>query len=387
MIVSVPSAQAAVPKSASVFLMTNPMKVLLVSDSFKGTWTSEEICRMAREAAPDLPGTEIVTVPVADGGEGTVRAFVEATGAEPVMVNVTGPCPDTGISATYAVKGRTAVIEMASTCGLALLESLEMVKDPFRTTTYGTGEIILDAVKRGCDNILLGLGGSSTNDGGCGCAAALGVRFYDKNGSAFIPVGGTLKDIEHIDTEYINKGLKNITLTLMCDVDNPTVGERGAAFVFAPQKGASAEELAALDNGLVNLCSVIRKDLNKKIDDLPGGGAAGGMGAGCTALLNGRIVSGIDAVLDTVDFENILSDADLLITGEGKLDSQSLSGKAVSGIARRAGSKPLVAIVGASEITEEEAAELGLREIVETGYDGDYKKIFTDTVKKYLFSD
>ena len=170
----------------------------------------------------------------------------------------------------------------------------------------------------------------------------------------------------------------------MCDVDNPTVGERGAAFVFATQKGASAEKLTELDEGLVNLCDVIERDLHKRVDSLPGGGAAGGMGAGCVALLNGRIVSGIDAVLDAVDFESLLADTDLVITGEGRLDSQSLSGKTIAGVSRRIGNKTLIAIVGASEISVEEAAELRLSEIIETGYDGDYKQIFTDTVKKYM---
>ncbi|MCR4594657.1 MAG: glycerate kinase [Clostridiales bacterium] len=360
------------------------MKVLLVSDSFKGTLTSETICKMAYEAVADLPGAKLTAIPVADGGEGTVSAFIEAIGAEPVTIRVNGPYPDTSVSATYAIKGNTAVIEMASTCGLALLESLGMEKDPFKTTTYGTGELIVDAVKRGCDRVLLGLGGSSTNDGGCGCAAALGIRFYDKSNNTFVPVGGTLKNITHVNTSYINESFHNVTLTLMCDVDNPTVGERGAAFVFASQKGASAEKLIELDEGLVNLCDVIEHDLHKRVDNLLGGGAAGGMGAGCVALLNGRIVSGIDAVLDAVDFESLLADTDLIITGEGRLDTQSLSGKTIAGVSRRIGNKTLIAIVGASEISVEEAAELRLSEIIETGYDGDYKQVFTDTVKRYL---
>lgn len=360
------------------------MKVLVVSDSFKGTWTSEEICRMAREAAADLPGVEVVTIPVADGGEGTVRAFIEATGAEPVTVDVTGPYSDTTVSATYAVKGYTAVIEMASTCGLTLLEQIGREKDPFKTTTYGTGELILDALERGCINILLGLGGSSTNDGGCGCAAALDTRFYDKDNVEFIPVGGTLKNIARIDTTYTEAAFHEVTLTVMCDVDNPTVGAEGAAFVFAPQKGAHADRLFQLDNGLSNLCSVIEHDLHKKVDDLPGGGAAGGMGAGCVAFFDGRIVSGIDAVLDAVDFESLVADADLVVTGEGRLDSQSLAGKAVAGISRRVGGKPLVAIVGSADLSDAERAALGLASVVETGYDGDYIQIFRDTIKGYM---
>ena len=360
------------------------MKVLFVSDSFKGTWTSEELCKMAEEAVAGMPEVELAAIPVADGGEGTVQSFIKATGAEPVTVEVTGPYSDTTVSATYARKGYTAVIEMASTCGLALLESMGREKNPFKTTTYGTGELILDALESGCINILLGLGGSSTNDGGCGCAAALDTRFYDKDGTEFIPVGGTLKNIARIDTTYTEAAFHEVTLTVMCDVDNPTVGAEGAAFVFAPQKGAPADRLFQLDDGLSNMCKVISHDLKKEVADLPGGGAAGGMGAGCVAFFDGRIVSGIDAVLDAVEFDDLVADADLIITGEGRLDSQSLAGKAVAGIARRVGGKPLVAIVGKSDLSDSERASLGLAAVFETGYDGDYRQIFRDAIKMYM---
>ncbi|MCQ2461505.1 MAG: glycerate kinase [Clostridia bacterium] len=345
------------------------MKVLLVSDSFKGTLKSEEICEIAKETVAEMPDVELRAIPIADGGEGTVDCFARVTGAELVTVPVTGPFSDTTVDATYAVKGYTAVIEMASTCGLPLVEKLGRERDPFKTTTYGTGELILDALDRGCVNILLGLGGSSTNDGGCGCAAALDTRFYDKNGEEFIPVGGTLKNIARIDTTYTQAAFHEVTLTAMCDVDNPTVGNEGAAFVFAPQKGAPEELLFQLDNGLKNLCDVIEKDLSLKLHDMPSGGAAGGMGAGCVAFFDGKIVSGIEAILDAVGFDDLAADADLIITGEGKLDSQSLGGKVISGIAKRAGDTPLVAIVGKNRTTAEEQASLCLRKVYETSDD------------------
>lgn len=372
------------------------MKVLLVSDSFKGTLKSEEICELGAEVVKEFPDVTLSAIPVADGGEGTVESFARATGAELVTIPVTGPFSDTTVEATYAVKGYTAVIEMASTCGLPIVEKLGREKDPFKTTTYGTGELILDALERGCVNILLGLGGSSTNDGGCGCAAALDTRFYDKNGVEFIPVGGTLKNIAHIDTTYTKAAFHEVTLTLMCDVDNPTVGNEGAAFVFAPQKGAAADRLFQLDNGLKNLCDVIEKDLAHKVHDLPGGGAAGGMGAGCVAFFDGHIVSGIEAVLDAVEFDDLVKDADLVITGEGKLDSQSLSGKVISGVAKRVGDKPLVAIVGKNIADDSELSALRLRSVYQTGDDSlsivelsktakeDYKNTFRECLKREL---
>lgn len=359
------------------------MKVILVSDSFKGTLKSEEICEIAKETVAEMSDVELTAIPVADGGEGTVDCFARVTGAELITVPVTGPFSDTTVEATYAIKDYTAVIEMASTCGLPLVDKLGRERDPFKTTTYGTGELILDALDRGCVNILLGLGGSSTNDGGCGCAAALDTRFYDKNGDEFVPVGGTLKNITRIDTTYTQAALHEVTLTVMCDVDNPTIGVEGAAFVFAPQKGAPEELLFKLDDGLKNLCDVIEKCLSLKVAEMPGGGAAGGMGAGCVAFLNGKIVSGIEAVLDAVGFDSIAADADLIITGEGKLDSQSLGGKVVSGVAKRAGDTPLVAIVGKNRVTDSEFNALGLRAVYETSDDRSITEIAATAREDY----
>ena len=371
------------------------MKVLVISDSFKGTMTSREICDIARSATRDMD-VDLVTIPVADGGEGTVESFVEAIGAEPVTVEVTGPYSDTTVKATYARAGYTAVIEAAQACGLPLLEKLGREKDPFRTTTYGVGELVLDALENGCINILLGLGGTSTNDGGCGLAAALDTRFYNKDGEEFIPVGGTLKNIARIDTTYTDAAFHEVSLTAMCDVDNPTVGAEGAAFVFAPQKGAPADRLFQLDDGLKNLCDIIAKDLSVKVADLPGGGAAGGMGAGCVAFFDGKLVSGIDAVLDAVNFDDLIKDVDLIITGEGHLDSQSMGGKAISGIVKRADNVPVVAIVGSNDCTKAEVATLGLTAVYETGDDvtpldvllarakEDWRRVFINVINNYI---
>ena len=334
-------------------------KIIVISDSFKGTLSSQEICDIARESVPRIfPGCEVVAIPVADGGEGTVGCFIEAIGAEPVTVEVSGPWKER-VKAVYARKGNCAIVEMSSAAGLPMVGER---KDPSKTTTYGVGEIIRHAVEHGCTEILLGLGGSCTNDGGCGCAAALGTKFYDAAGNAIGPVGGTLGQIARIDNAEAEKRLAGVKLTLMSDVDNPLCGVRGAAAVFGPQKGADAEMVERLDAGLAHLASVIERDLGKSVREMPGAGAAGGMGAGCVAFLHAELRSGIEAVLDMVDFDAKLQGADLVITGEGRIDSQSVHGKVISGIASRTKPRgvPLVAIVGSIAPDAAEAYDLGV---------------------------
>ena len=337
-------------------------KVIVISDSFKGTLSSQEICEIARESIPAIiPGCEAVTIPVADGGEGTVSCFIEAIGAEAVFHSVSGPYGEKA-GAVYARKGKRAVIEMASAAGLPMAGDR---LDPSSTTTFGVGELIRHAVENGCTEILLGLGGSCTNDGGCGCAAALGTKFYDAEGRVFVPVGGTLDKIERIDNAEAEALLSGVTLTLMSDVDNPLCGERGAARVFGPQKGADAAMVERLDANLAKLAEAAERCLGRRVAELPGAGAAGGMGAGCMAFLNARMRSGIEAVLDMVDFDARLSGAALVITGEGRIDSQSVHGKVISGIAKRTKAKgvPLVAIVGCVGDGAEEAYDLGVTAI------------------------
>ena len=320
-------------------------KCVVVSDSFKGTVSSREICAIAQQVIPrHFPACEVVCIPVADGGEGTVDCFIQAVDAQRVEVTVTNALGEKS-AAAYARLGELAIIEMAAAAGLPQVGALRC---PGTATTYGVGELIAHAVDSGCRKILLGLGGSATNDGGCGCAAALGVRFYDANGQSFVPVGDTLGRIARIDTAKADELLRSVEITVMCDVTNPLYGPTGAAYVFAPQKGADAEKVKSLDAGLRHFGDVIRSQLGIDVSRMPGAGAAGGMGAGCVALLGGMIQSGIDAVLDVTGFDRQLEGADLVITGEGRIDSQSADGKVVSGVARhtRAKGVPLIAIAG-----------------------------------------
>ena len=320
-------------------------KCVVVSDSFKGTVSSREICEIAQRVIPrQFPACEVVCIPVADGGEGTVDCFIQAMGAQRVEVTVTNALGEKS-AAAYARIGELAIIEMAAAAGLPQVGTLRC---PGTATTYGVGELIAHAVHSGCKRILLGLGGSATNDGGCGCAAALGVGFLDADGQSFVPVGDTLGRIARIDTAEADELLRSVEITVMCDVTNPLYGPTGAAYVFAPQKGADAEKVKSLDAGLRHFGDVIRSQLGIDVSRMPGAGAAGGMGAGCVALLGGRIQSGIDAVLDVTGFDRQLEGADLVITGEGRIDSQSAGGKVISGVARRTKAKgiPLIAIAG-----------------------------------------
>ena len=320
-------------------------KCVVVSDSFKGTVSSREICEIAQRVIPrHFPACEVVCIPVADGGEGTVDCFIQAMGAQRVEVTVTNALGEKS-AAAYARIGELAIIEMAAAAGLPQVGALRC---PGTATTYGVGELIAHAVDSGCRKILLGLGGSATNDGGCGCAAALGVRFYDADGQSFVPVGDTLGRIARIDTAEAEALLRSVEITVMCDVTNPLYGPTGAAYVFAPQKGADAEKVKSLDAGLRHFGDVIRSQYGLDVGAMPGAGAAGGMGAGCVALLGGTIQSGIDAVLDVTGFDRQLEGADLVITGEGRIDSQSADGKVISGVARRTRAKgvPLIAIAG-----------------------------------------
>lgn len=322
-------------------------KIILVPDSFKGTMSSAKICSIMKESIRNYyPETEILTIPVADGGEGTVDFFLEAVGGERVAVTVKGPYMES-VRSFYGVieKGNTAVIEMAACAGLPLVgRNL----NPNKTTTYGVGELMFHAVSRGCKKIVVGLGGSSTNDLGAGAAAAVGIRFLNGQGAEFIPVGENLSQIARIDTSKQLPGLKDIEIIAMCDVDNPLYGKTGAAYIFGPQKGADSEMVKHLDKGLKAASKVIKRELGTDISRMPGAGAAGGMGGGMVVFFGSRLQRGIDTVLDTINFDKLLENTDLVISGEGKIDSQSLYGKVLIGVARRTKKHgvPLIAIVG-----------------------------------------
>lgn len=320
-------------------------KCVVVSDSFKGTVSSREICAIAQRVIPrHFPACEVVCIPVADGGEGTVDCFVQAMGAQRVEITVTNALGEKS-AAAYARLGELAIIEMAAAAGLPQVGALRC---PGTATTYGVGELIAHAVDSGCRKILLGLGGSATNDGGCGCAAALGVRFTDAGGRAFVPVGATLDRIAHIDASAARERLHGVRVIAMCDITNPMHGHSGAACIFAPQKGADEAAVRELDRQLRTLDKTFRRELNASVAMLPGAGAAGAFGAGCVALLGAELRRGIEVVLDVVGFDALLTDADLVITGEGRIDAQSTHGKVVGGVARRAHARgvPVFAIVG-----------------------------------------
>lgn len=322
-------------------------KVIIIPDSFKGTLSAKQICRILKEKVhQQFPACEVVTVPVADGGEGSVDCFLEALGGRKETVQVHGPYMEL-MEAEYGIlSDGTAVVEMASCAGLPLVEDR---KNPKKTTTYGVGELILAAAKAGSKRIITGLGGSCTNDGGCGMAAALGIRFYDAQDREFVPTGGTLKEIRRIDMSRREKLLDQIELLAMCDITNPLTGPEGAAHVFNPQKGADEGMIQELEAGMVHYASILEQTVQiPKIRELPGGGAAGGMGTGMAALLGAKLIPGIQAVLDTVQIDTLAEHADLILTGEGKIDSQSIHGKVLSGIARRGKALgiPVVAIAG-----------------------------------------
>ena len=325
-------------------------KYILIPDSFKGSLSSEEICGiLGREIRTLEPEAEICSIPVADGGEGTVDAFLAALGGEKIPVSCRDPY-GRAITACYGLlpDGGTAVIEMAAAAGLPLVGDDRRVAD---ATTYGVGQLMAHALERGAKRIVLGLGGSATNDGGCGAAAALGAEFLDAEGRAFVPTGGTLTQIAHIRMEGLRETLAGAEVTVMCDIDNPLCGPAGAAAVFGPQKGADAAMVARMDAGLRHLAEMLEKDVGMEVLTLAGGGSAGGFGAGAAAFFGGQLRMGIDVVLDLTDFDRKCRGASLVITGEGHLDSQSLRGKTVVGVARRARALgvPAAALVGGCE--------------------------------------
>ena len=335
-------------------------KLVFVPDSFKGTMTSLEICEQMRCAARALwPQVQTEEIPVADGGEGSVDAFLGAVEGSKEFARVQGPYGEE-MEAFYGLCGSTAVVEMAAAAGLPLVGENRHAE---RTTTYGVGQLIACALEHPeVTRVVIGLGGSATNDGGCGAAAALGVRFLDEAGNTFVPVGETLARIAHIDVSQMHPRLREVEVCAMCDIDNPLCGPQGASAVFGPQKGADPAMVRLLDEGLLHLAEVIRRDLGKDVLSLPGGGAAGGMGAGTAAFLHASLQKGIETVLAIARFEERARGADLILTGEGRIDGQSLRGKVVMGVAKKAASLgvPVAAVVGVIAEGAEQAYEEGV---------------------------
>lgn len=339
-------------------------KIVVASDSFKGSLTSSQVADSVERAIHMVyPQCQVVKVDVADGGEGTVEAVVGALAGERITARVQDPL-GREIEAVYGIAGDLAVMEMAAASGLPLLSPEE--RNPWNTSTYGTGQMIKDAMDRGCRRFLVGIGGSATNDAGIGMARALGFKFYDKNGEEIkAATGGSLKDIAAIDDSEIDKRLAECEFTVACDVDTPFCGKTGAAYVFARQKGADDDMIERLDSGMYNYARVIKEKYGIDIAPMSGAGAAGGLGGGFKALLGASLKKGVDMVLDAIHFDKLLSGADLLITGEGKVDFQTPRGKTASGVLSRglkAGVK-VVAIGGKVDMCDE---------LLTMGFDGIY---------------
>jgi glycerate 2-kinase len=347
------------------------VRILVAMDSFKGSLAAKEACEAAaRGIRSVLPEAEIETLPMADGGEGTLDAVLGSADAEWIVADVTGPLPEMTVRAGLAwleERGPGAFVEMATASGLELLGADQL--DPLRATTFGTGELLSRAFARGAHKVWLAIGGSATVDGGTGAARALGWRFLDRSGAEVGHGGGELERIARIVRP--SKGAQEraeelpaggAALEVLCDVDNPLLGARGAARVFGPQKGATPEVVERLEAGLTNLADVIERDLGRDVREARGGGAAGGLGAGAIAFLDATLVSGVDAVADAVGLDDALAGAHWVVTGEGRLDEQSLNGKVVSGVvarARRVGCRAAV-LAGTIALDGDAAARAGI---------------------------
>ena len=338
------------------------MKIIIAPDKFKGSLTAPQVAQAMAEGVRLIdPTIEVHQLPLADGGEGSAAVLTQAVGGQITTIAAKDPL-FRAIKASYGLSanGQTAFVEMATASGLDLLEKNE--RNPLLTTTFGTGELILDALKRGAKRLIVCIGGSATNDAGMGMAAALGVRFLDKNGTELSPIGQNLATIYRIDTDSITPLLQNVEVVVACDVSNPLHGPNGAAWVYAPQKGADAAAVEELDNGLMNFSQVVQNQFNIDLQTVEGSGAAGGLGGGCVAFLNAKLQSGIETVLQAVEFEKHLAGADLVLTGEGKIDQQTLQGKLIAGVARAANAQhvPVVALCGTLSLSPQDIEKLGL---------------------------
>lgn len=338
------------------------MKILVAPNAFKEALSAKEAGEAIKGGLlKALPHSDITVLPIADGGDGTIEVLVEATEGRFVEKEVTGPLGER-VKASFGVlgDGKTAVIEMARASGLALVPKEK--RNPAITTTYGVGELIKEALERGAKRILVGIGGSATNDGGAGMAQALGAKLLDKDGNE-LPFGGlALKDLASIDMSNFHPLAKDCEVIVMADVKNPLCGPKGASYVYGPQKGGTKELIEELDKALFNFAQVIKRDLGKDILNLPGSGAAGGLGGGLVAFLDARLRPGIDVVLETLKIEEKLEGVDLVISGEGKIDGQTIFGKGPAGIAKKAKEKniPVILLGGSIDNDAEILKEEGL---------------------------
>ncbi len=333
------------------------MKVIVIPDKFKGTLTAREAGEIISKGIISvMPFCHILRLTAADGGDGTVDAYIDNVGGEKRYAEVRGPNGQR-VKAPFALLADgSAVIEMASASGILIAKEWT---SPLYTDTYGTGQLIKAALDAGCRRLIIGIGGSATNDGGVGMASALGVRFLDRAGRDIAPTGGGLYALDRIDMGGLDSRIKGTEILVACDVDNPLCGETGAAEVFSRQKGADERAVKLLDGNLRHLAETVKRDLGVDMLSLPGGGAAGGLGGGLWAFLGARLTPGADLLLDACGFEGHARDANLIITGEGCFDSQSLYGKLPTAIAARAAGKRVAVIGGCVRLTEKEAEKAG----------------------------
>ena len=343
------------------------MKIVVAPDSFKGSLTALQAAEAMEQGFRRVfPDAEIEKTPMADGGEGTVQSLVDATDGQLLVERVTDPLGNE-IDAEYGIlgDGTTAVIEMAAASGLTLVSPSQ--RNPLLTTTYGTGQLIKAALDRGCRKLIIGIGGSATNDGGAGMAEALGAKLLTSDGEPISPGGGGLGALGTIDLSELDPRLASTVTVVACDVDNPLTGDRGAARVYGPQKGATPEMVETLDANLGHFAAVIQRDTEKVVGEIPGAGAAGGLGAGLIAFLNAELKSGVEIVIDAVQLERQLEGADLVVTGEGEINFQTVFGKTPVGVAKLAKQHgiPVIAIAGSIAEGAEGVLEAGIDAIVD----------------------
>ncbi len=336
------------------------MKILIAPDKFKGSLTATEVCRAIQKGINKYdPAIETILHPLSDGGEGTLEILGNTLDLETIYLTVNDPL-FRPVQAFYKKNKDTALIEMATASGLELLNNKE--RNCLFTTTYGTGEMMLDAIEKGVKNIFLFIGGSATNDAGMGMAAALGYNFLNNEKEQLKPIGKNLIAVYSIDKSELKFDPNKINITVVCDVKNVLYGKDGAAHIYAPQKGAGDDAVQLLDNGLRQFSKIIKRDIGKDISNIKGGGAAGGLGAGAVAFLGASIQSGIEMIMEISAFQKQLSDIDLVITGEGQLDYQTSKGKLVEGVAKVCRKKgiPVAVVCGKLEVEEETLKAMGI---------------------------
>ncbi|WP_414164700.1 glycerate kinase [Superficieibacter sp. BNK-5] len=347
------------------------MKIVIAPDSYKESLSALEVATAIERGFREIwPEADYVKLPVADGGEGTVDAMIAATQGRLIHVDVTGPLGEQ-VNAFYGISGdeQCAFIEMAAASGLEQVPPVQ--RNPLKTTSWGTGELIRHALDNGVRHIIIGIGGSATNDGGAGMVQALGAKLLDQDNNPIAPGGGALETLARIDIRELDSRLADCHIEVACDVSNTLIGEQGASAVFGPQKGATKEMIARLDSGLEHYAQLIARDLDIQVLELAGGGAAGGMGAGLYAFCGAQLRQGIEIVTDALKLDEQIADADLVITGEGRIDSQTIHGKVPVGVARIAKryNKPVIGIAGSL------TADVGV--VHEHGLDAVFSVIYT----------